>query len=273
MAKFYTGMRYSTVKKENLFMSKDKTRLTFINLENCERFQNQEELIETINKRSSTFEKVSIVLVDEDKNKKSITKIKEISPLTMGSVKNITKKDIKLLFWNNEPYTSKRKGIKSLEKHREENKKMLIIKIGELISFHDEFDEPYILTQEYNNEENDKSCKGCNICDEIQRLRIELEKPWMRRTYYKTYYHNCRFKNENGEMLHQSTEDLSLLLHDYKKLLKSGKNIEEIAEAYGIYAKTLTNILYYVSISPYFKVLGLKEQALHTRKKDKPGIP
>lgn len=270
--KFYTIMRYSTVKKENTFLGKEKSSGTFVSYKNCARFGSSSEAINAINKRSINYVNAKVALIEEEGKEIKILESKNISPLTMGDAKKVTKKDINTLFWNNNPFTHKRKNIKWLENNRFENKKLILTKIGNLIDFHDEFEDKYAVSQD-GYSRTDKTCEGCKICDEIQRLRYELEQPWMRETYYRLNYHNPRFKNENGEMTAQPTKDLALLLHDYLKLKYKGFTTHEIAEMYGIYHKQLFNILYFVSISPYHKAVGLKEPAPRVRKLEKPGFP
>lgn len=171
----------------------------------------------------------------------------------------VTKDDIDILFWSEDevPFKGSNYTIEYLYENREEIRKMLFKKIGMLIDFHDSFANTYTVTQQYKRTNQD-GCSGCEICNEIQRLRLEIERPYMRKVYDKLNYHHPRFLSAYGQhYTSQTAEELALLMHDYHKLQKQGFSEEVIASMYGVTAVSLRNIKKKIMTSPMHRYVIL----------------
>lgn len=267
-----------TKKPEYLIEDGAKTRWT-MKLSRSTKFDYEEDAIQSYTIEHQDFLDTMIVVLDYEDGEYIHLETKKMPSLSLGDISTVTKEDIDLIFWNNNPYSSKDRDIKELEENRRRIQSLMHIKIGKLIDFHDMFDDKYAIGVNHIRKNKGKdyklSCKGCAVCDEITRLRIELEKPWMRRTYYKLNYEFSRFYHyEDRGFATQSTEDLAFLLHDYLDLVEKGYDNSKISQLYGTTHKTLEKILYFVSISPkYHKFVGLDKPAPINKNITKPGKP
>lgn len=267
-----------TKKPEYMIEDDEKIKWT-MKLNSGTKFDYEEDAIQSYATEHQDFLNTMIIVLDYKDGEYIHLETKKIPSLSLGDISTVTKEDVDLIFWDNNPYSSEGRDIKELEENRRRIQSLIHIKIGKLIDFHDTFDDEYAIGVNYIRKNKGAiykiSCQGCAVCDEITRLRIELEKPWMRRTYYKLNYELSRFYHyEDGGFMTQSTEDLAYLLHDYLDLVEKGYDILKISQLYGTSQKTLEKILYFVSISPkYHKIVGLDKPAPIKRNIVKPGKP
>lgn len=267
-----------TKKPEYMVETDAKTKWT-MKLNRSTKFEYEEDAIQSYATEHQDFLNTEIIVLDYEDGEYIHLETKKMPSLSLGDISTVTKEDIDLIFWDNNPYSSEGRDIKELEENRRRIQSLIHIKIGKLIDFHDMFDDEYAIGVNYirknKGEDYKLSCQGCAVCDEITRLRIELEKPWMRRTYYELSYELGRFFHyEDRGFATQSTEDLALLLHDYLDLVEKGYDIHKISYLYRTTHQTLEKILYFVSISPkYHKIVGLDKPAPIKRNIVKPGKP
>lgn len=266
-------------KKPEYMIENDGKYKWMMKLDRGTKFDYEGDAIQSYTAEYQDFLDTVIVILDYEDGEYIHLETKEMPTISLGDISTITKEDVNLIFWDNDPYFSKGRDIKELEENRKRTQSLILIKIGKLIDFHDTFNDKFAIginhIRKNKGETYKLSCQGCVVCDEIRRLGIELEKPWMRRTYYKLNYELGRFYNyEDRGFITQSTEDLAFLLHDYLDLVEKGYGIYTIARLYGTSAKTLEKILYFVSISPkYHKFVGLDKPAPIKRNIVKPGKP
>lgn len=110
----------------------------------------------------------------------------------------------------------------------------ILTKIGMLIEFHQECQNLYAVSHIKNQsrkEVMDSECDGCEVCNYIQELKDELERPELSKIYKVTNMMDTeRWKGIDFDNI----ESIASMYHDYIILRCSKYYPSQIAEMYGI---------------------------------------
>lgn len=159
-------------------------------------------------------------------------------------LEEITKEDVDDLLFPEGRMNLKNKDLRKVIKKRNRLKRQIIIKINDIIDFHNMLDVKFSFT---SSEGDMEICDGnCPLCEAISDLAGLLDGPYLNKSLgnYKTA--QKRFIDSEGKIKNWDEDDLKILLFDFNTLVKNNPDmtIPEIATDF-----------YQSSKSPFYALL------------------
>lgn len=153
-----------------------------------------------------------------------------------------------------------------LHDNREEIKKTILERIGQLIDLHNQFEDKFASSFLYDNQKIVAQHSECLICDRIKDYSELLEKQSLSKFYgyligeeqdrFKDFIKNRKNKNNEKYDEDEYLKELSYLMKDFVALRKNGYTLKEIANFWGIGINTLYRYYDNLANSKYCFTIG-----------------
>lgn len=159
-------------------------------------------------------------------------------------LEEITKEDVDDLLFPEGRISLKNKDLGKVIKKQNKIKRRIIIKINDIIDFHNMLDVKFSFT---SSEGNMEICDGnCPLCEAISDLTSLLDGPYLNKSLgnYKTA--QKRFIDSEGKIKNWDEDDLKILLFDFNTLVKNNPDMP--------IPDIVTNF-YQLSKSPFYALL------------------